>query len=234
VAKELTHRGAELKALGWSNDDVARYSELWDYRQRWGAINLEREDRQFLRKAEAALPKIQTGKPSIKKPIQEKSYYRWLNFYLNEMDKLEKSLDLRDGERGTWPIILEEELRLLDYYQPVLGLPDTLKAKTLNQVREELSKSIFVLDDTKTKKFLFNCNEVIEALKLQEKSNWKSLRESVEIDQQDYPILSKSNVVEFRQKVRTELIPLIVKLLPSLKETEKPCPPDDWSRNEIV
>ena len=66
MAKESTHRADELKELGWSNDDVVRYAELWDYRQRWGSINLEREDRQFLRKAESALPKIVSGKISIK------------------------------------------------------------------------------------------------------------------------------------------------------------------------
>jgi len=49
LAKELTHRADELKTLGWSTDEVARYAELWDYRQRWGAMNLEREDRLFLR-----------------------------------------------------------------------------------------------------------------------------------------------------------------------------------------
>ena len=53
MAKELTHRADELAGLGWSADDVNRYAELWDYRQRWGAMNLEREDRLFLRKAEA-------------------------------------------------------------------------------------------------------------------------------------------------------------------------------------
>ena len=87
MAKELTHRADELKELGWSNEEVQRYEELWDYRQRWGAINLEREDRQFLRKAEAALPKIVIGKAVSRKPTQEKSYYRWLRFYLEEMEK---------------------------------------------------------------------------------------------------------------------------------------------------
>ena len=52
VSKETSHRGEELKDLGWSAPDVARYIELWEYRQRWGAMNLEREDRLFLRKAE--------------------------------------------------------------------------------------------------------------------------------------------------------------------------------------
>ena len=57
VQKSENNRAGELKELGWSAEDVRRYEELWEYRQRWGAINLERDDRQFLRKAEAALPK---------------------------------------------------------------------------------------------------------------------------------------------------------------------------------
>ena len=56
MAKELTHRADELAGLGfWSAEDVNRYAELWDYRQRWGAMNLEREDRLFLRKAEGGI-----------------------------------------------------------------------------------------------------------------------------------------------------------------------------------
>ena len=46
------NRAEELKALGWTAEDVRKYEELWEYRQRWGAINLERDDRVFLRKAE--------------------------------------------------------------------------------------------------------------------------------------------------------------------------------------
>ena len=47
-------RAEELKAIGWPPEDVRRYEELWEYRQRWGAINLERDERIFLRKADAA------------------------------------------------------------------------------------------------------------------------------------------------------------------------------------
>ena len=138
MAKELTHRGDELEQLGWSKHDVIRYIDLWDYRQRWGAINLEREDRQFLRKAESALPEVKSTKMSIKKPIKEKSYYRRLLFYLSAMDSAEGKLSIPKGARGVWPILLEEELRALDYYEPVLGLPDTIKAKGLEPIREEI------------------------------------------------------------------------------------------------
>ena len=94
MAKESTHRADELKELGWSSEDVARYAELWDYRQRWGAMNLEREDRQFLRKAEAALPAIVTGKAAAKKATEDKSYYRRLRFYLQAMNEAELALAL--------------------------------------------------------------------------------------------------------------------------------------------
>ena len=72
MAQELSHRGEELKGLGWNGPDVARYVELWEYRQRWGAMNLEREDRLFLRKAENALPAILSGRAATKKPIKDK------------------------------------------------------------------------------------------------------------------------------------------------------------------
>jgi len=71
LKKELSHRSDELKALGWNQEDLTRYEDLWEYSQRWGLINLDREDRQFLKKAEKLLPKIQIKKISFKKTIEE-------------------------------------------------------------------------------------------------------------------------------------------------------------------
>ena len=64
---EASHRDRpmafrELRALGWPEHDVLRYGKLLDYRRRWGAINLEREERQFLSKAEAALSQHRSSK----------------------------------------------------------------------------------------------------------------------------------------------------------------------------
>ena len=108
MAKELTHRADELKQLGWNQEDLYKYIELWDYRQRWGSINLEREDRQFLRKAESLLPEISKNKVSVKKPLKEKSYYCWIQLFLNEMNNFELNENIDDGMRGIWPIFLEE------------------------------------------------------------------------------------------------------------------------------
>ncbi len=229
MAKELTHRAGELKELGWSNDDVQRYAELWDYRQRWGAINLEREDRLFLKKAEAALPKIVSGKAAAKKPTNEKSYYRWLRFYLDEMDKAENAFGLEAGSRGTWPILLEEELRAIDYYQPVLGLPDTIKAKGLDSFREDIIKRTSEISANNIKLQNFDFHAPIEALKAKEKTSWRPLREGIAEDLNAYPVLTGSAVNEFRQEVRNKISRLIPETLPSLAETDKPNLPDNWT-----
>ncbi len=229
MAKELTHRGEELKVLGWSQEDVLRYTELWDYRQRWGAINLEREDRQFLRKAESALPVITKAKASVKKPLTEKSYYRWLRFYLDEMNSFEGKQALANGERGLWPIVLEEELRALNYYQPVLGLPDTIKAKLINNIREDLIGSALKMFVQEGQIIKFNFGDVLSSGKaIEGNSSWRSLREGDQSDSDLYPLIQEKFIPEFRQNVRTKLLPFIRENFPSLVETEKPEPPDDW------
>ena len=229
MLKESTHRADELKDLGWSSEDVNRYRELWDYRQRWGAINLERDDRLFLRKAESVLPKLITAKTSVKKPTQEKSYYRWLDFFSTQMADAEKLFDLPNLSKGAWQIILEEEKRILDYYEPVLGLPDTLKAKALDSTREELAKKVVELgkENYLTKRFDFE--KPLVELKKNENSSWRPLRDSENsASENNYPVLLKNVIEDFRQIVRSTLIAQIPVLLPSLKDTEKSPPSDDW------
>lgn len=228
MAKELTHRADELQALGWSAEDVARYAELWDYRQRWGAMNLEREDRLFLRKAEAALPAIVTGKAAAKKSINEKSYYLWLQFHLDAMTAAEQGFALAEGARGAWPILLEEELRLLDYYQPVLGLPDTLKAKGFDPIRAELAAAAVSLASDGGSMQQYDFKAALEARKAEDNNRWRHLLEAD--GAQPYPVLDANTAAAFRQQVRTRFVPLVRETMPSLADTEKPEPGDDWCR----
>ena len=218
MQKSENNRAGELKELGWSAEDVRRYEELWEYRQRWGAINLEREDRQFLRKAEAALPKL-VAKGSEKKRTQDKSHYRWLAFYLEAM----QAVPLEEGEEGAWPILLQEELRAIDYYEPVLGLPDTLKAKELQPIREELVAQAAATGRSAS----FDFMAPLEELKQREKTSWKPLRGDGNTDT-SYPVLSADAAGAFRQEARARLTSSIRALFPSLKDTDKPEPPADW------
>ncbi len=229
MTKELTHRADELKQLGWNQEDLYKYIELWDYRQRWGSINLEREDRQFLRKAEALLPEISKTKASVKKPLKEKSYYCWLQFFLKAMNDFESSENLDDGMRGIWPIFLEEELRVIDYYEPVLGLPDTIKAKLIAPIREELVKEALENYEKSViiKKFDFEAT-LSNAKSNGKNSSWRSLRDSDSEKNKDYQIIDKTRVLEFRKKVNEKLLLFMTGNLPSLAETDKSLPPNDW------
>jgi len=228
LAKELTHRAEELKTLGWSTDEVARYAELWDYRQRWGAMNLEREDRLFLRKAEAALPVLVSGKAAMKKATHEKSYYRWICFHLEAMNAAEASFSMSEGSRGVWPILLEEEKRLLDYYEPVLGLPDTIKAKAFDAVREEMALQAAPLAEADGQTETYDFMAALKDLKVQENSKWRHLR-TLEGDQ-PYPVLGAEAAASFRSEVRHRFGSLVRETLPSLAETEKPAPDDTWNQ----
>ena len=229
MAKELTHRADELKQLGWNQEDLYKYIELWDYRQRWGSINLEREDRQFLRKAESLLPEISKNKISIKKPLKEKSYYSYIQFFLNEMNDFELKENLKDGMRGVWPIFLEEELRVIDYYEPVLGLPDTIKAKLIAPIREGLVKEALENYEKSltTKQFDFQAT-LANAKSSGKNASWRSLRDSNSEGDQDYQIIDKASVLEFRKKVNEKLLSFIKDNFPSLAETDKSLPPNDW------
>ena len=229
MAKELTHRADELKQLGWNQEDLYKYIELWDYRQRWGSINLEREDRLFLRKAESLLPEISKNKVSVKKPLKEKSYYCWIQFFLNEMNNFESNEKLNAGMRGVWPIFLEEELRIIDYFEPVLGLPDTIKAKLIAPIREDLVKTALEIYKKSiiTKQFDFQ-EALANAKSSGENSSWRSLRDSDYESNKDYQIIDKANVLEFRKKVNEKLLSFIKENLPSLAESDKSLPPNDW------
>lgn len=213
VAKDEISRADELQALGWTAEDVRRYAELWDYRHRWGAINLEPEDRAFLRKAEAALPKLPSGgKGSAKKTLQEKSHYRWLAFHLEAMKASPQEQELGEGEQGAWPILLEQELAVLEELQPVLGLPDTLKARELVPLREQLIASA----GAEARTLSFDFNAPLEELRQRERTSWKPLRGEGSTDTA-YPVLNPEAAERFRARAAEELRERIRSTFPSLQ-----------------
>ena len=221
MVKEEGCRSAELRELGWSAEEVRVYEELWEYRQRWGAINLEREERQLLRKAEAALPKRpKSGRGAARKTLAEKAHHRWLSFHLAAMQASASALGLDPQEEAAWPIILEEELRALEYYEPVLGLPDTLKAKLFLPERERWATEAASLGRV----IHYDYAAPLEALKLQGPTSWKPLRGDVQPAAADYPVLEGETARSFRAKVRREISAFTRATYPSLQDSDKPAP----------
>ncbi len=216
--KETSHRSHELKPLGWNQEDITRYEELWDYCQRWGLINLEREDRLFLKKAEKLIPKLQPKKYSVKKSIEEKSYYLWLNSYLTEMASFDKS-HLDKNSESVWAIILEEEIKLLEDLKPVMGLPDTLKAKNLYKTRKMLIDKALKKYNAIKNKDIFDFQNALIILNGNKNKSWKSLIENDSESGNLYPIIEKKYAVDFRKEVNKEIKVFMVENYPSLKES---------------
>ncbi len=215
---ESSHRSHELKPLGWNQEDITRYEELWEYCQRWGLINLEREDRQFLKKAEKLIPKIHPKKHSVKKSIEEKSYYLWLSFYLEEIRSFNKKHIEKDKE-SVWLILLEEELKLLKEHKPVMGLPDTIKSKNLYKVRKLLLEKAFKKFNALKNKDLFDFEKVLISIKETKNKSWKSLLENDSQSGELYPIIEKRFVDDFREDVNNEINAFMMENYPSLKES---------------
>ena len=215
--KETSHRSPELKKLGWSQEDIARYEELWEYSQRWGLINLEKEDRQFLRKAEKLLPKMQPKKISNKKSIHEKSYYLWLNFYFEKINNFRISI-INSPKICVWEILLEEELKLLDKYTPVMGLPDSIKAKELASIRKNLIKSSFDIFEAKNSENLFDFEIVTNPDEQKISKTWKSIIENTPEEIKNFPLIPEKFVEKFRVLVRDEISEFMVNNYPSLKK----------------
>ncbi|QEY31919.1 hypothetical protein EVJ50_06355 [Synechococcus sp. RSCCF101] len=228
MPKDPISRADELTALGWPSEEVARYAELWEYRRRWGSMNLEREDRLFLRKAEAALPPLPTGKAAARKSIREKSYYRWLRFNLEAMQAAEASMGLAEGECGAWTIVLEEELKVLDSCQPVLGLPDTIKARELTPMREAWAAEAAELG----RSLSFDFAAPLIALKEQQTTSWKPLRDPSQAGDTSYPVLDTDGAAAFRARIGAAIDQQIRSSFPSLADSNpapEPAAPESGS-----
>ena len=215
--KELSHRSHELKALGWNQEDLSRYEDLWEYSQRWGLINLEREDRQFLKKAVKLLPKIQNKKASVKKSIEEKSYYLWLNFYLEEI-KIFSDSYVPKKYVSVWTLLIEEELKLLKELQPVMGLPDTLKAKNLFVNRKQLIQKSLNKYDAKNNKEPFDFINIFNKSEKDVSKSWKSINEKDPEANETFPIVDSKNIAALRTEINEDLKSFMKDNYPSLKE----------------
>jgi hypothetical protein len=128
------------------------------------------------------------------------------------------SLGLQPGEEAAWVILLETELRALDHYEPVLGLPDTLKAKALLPARE----AWIAAAAAQGRELSFDFDAPLEALKQQEATSWKPLREA---GARSFPVLEADAAASFRTQMNQEVAQLIRSTFPSLKDSDKPEPP---------
>ncbi|MFM7652210.1 MAG: hypothetical protein ACKO5M_04680, partial [Vulcanococcus sp.] len=103
------------------------------------------------------------------------------------------------------------------------GLPDTLKARELVAFREQwIARAA-----ERGRSVSFDFIAPLEELKQRETTSWKPLRGDGNTDS-TYPVLSGGDADAFRAELRPAIAAEIRNLFPSLKDSDKPAPADDW------
>jgi hypothetical protein len=132
-----------LELAGYTETQIDRYAKCLK-RKKAGTLTIA--DRRFYlaaqgaaRKAEGALElalrEAQTRKVSGRQPVETKLHYRW---QLAELEIVRNLVDLTSGEVSALVIILEEYLRAMSKYQPVLNQIDTTKRHKFNDLERDL------------------------------------------------------------------------------------------------
>jgi len=216
VLKDEVNREEELKELGWSPEDLRRYAELWEYRKRWGAANLEREERIFLKKADNALPaltKKRGGSAADVKQVEEKLHYKWIELYKIAIQRAEQAAQIPDGHEGAWTIVLDEELKALKEYQPRLDMRDTLNRKSFDSFRAAWLEEAAQLGQLQA----LDVEIQLAALKLELQKEWRSSWDKPgRREAKQFPVLPAEQAAQFRLKVSEETRRLTRELYPSV------------------
>jgi hypothetical protein len=218
VLKDELNREEELRALGWPADDLRRYADLWEYRKRWGAANLEREERLFLRKADRALPALATLRKGAgtAKQVEQKAHYLWLELYRNAMEMALGAHSLEAAEELAWVIVLDEELRVLRELRPRLDLKDTTRRRELIPHQQS-----WIDEAAKQGRLLeLDLAPPLATLRQQQGADWSPLWDRPDrLQAKSFPLLTGEQAAAFRQRVGTETERLTKEIYPSLQQS---------------
>ena len=122
------------------------------------------------------------------------------------------------SKHGVWTLLIEEEIKLLKELQPVMGLPDTLKAKNLFENRKELIKKAFSEFDAKNNDKVLNFDEVLNNSEKDVGKNWKSITEKDPEANKTFPIIESQNIEKLRSVIKEDLSLYMKDNYPSLKK----------------
>ncbi len=99
-----------------------------------------------------------------------------------------------------------------------MGLPDTLKAKNLFEIRKELINKAFSEFDAKNNDKALNFDEVLNNSEKDVGKNWKSITEKDPEAYKTFPIIDSANIEKFRSAIKEDLSIYMKDNYPSLKK----------------
>ena len=178
------------------------------------------------------------GKGSRLWPISRKSFPKqFLNLFNEEYTLLQETYKRIEniGDLTNPLIICNEEHRFIVGHQmkainirPLSILLEPEGRNTTPAITIAALKALEIYKESViTKQFDFQ-GVLANAKSSGKNSSWRSLRDGDFDSNQDYQIIDKDNVLEFRKKVNEKLLSFIKENLPSLAESDKSLPPNDW------
>ena len=114
--------------------------------------------------------------------------------------------------------LIEEEIKLLKELQPVMSLPDTLKAKNIFEIRKELINKAFSEFDAKNNDKGFNFDEALKNSEKDVGKNWKSITEKDPEANKTFLIIDSANIDKLRSAIKEDLSLYMKDNYPSLKK----------------
>lgn len=109
-------------------------------------------------------------------------------------------------------------MKLLKELKPVMGLPDTLKAKNLFKNRIKLINKSYSEYDAKNNEKSFNFDEVLYKSEKDVGKKWKSITERDPEAKNTFPIIESKNIENLRSDIHKDLNLFMKENYPSLKE----------------
>lgn len=210
-----------LDQAGYSEAQIDRYFKLLARKQQHGPNAWTVGDRRFYNAARVAaaaaeqtrLAELRAAtqrRLSGKNPVETKLHYRWV---AAELEIARNMIDVAPGEMSALVIMLEEYLRALDKYQPVLDQIDTSKRHKFHPAEREL----LAIAAAEGYFAPFSHTEFKAQLKARFEGQWNSTWDDrYECGAYDNAIIPDTFELEYRALVRTEMERLTREVFPSV------------------
>ena len=99
-----------------------------------------------------------------------------------------------------------------------MGLPDTLKAKNIFEIRKELINKALREFDAKNNNKSFNFDEALNNSEKDVGKNWKSITEKDPEANKTFPIIDSANIEKLRSAITEDLSTYMKDNYPSLRK----------------
>lgn len=200
----------------WNKQDEEDYKQILLDKALHSEVSLEQEewhDKAKIRRTRADI--LCNGDPTAR-PLKDKLHYRWIEFYIDSMERASNHAIRDRADNAAWLILLENELQALRDWQPRLTRPHTLRRHGFLALRTEyVMKASYSKDSVP-----ITLQKDLDRLQFPKgQREWKFLWEERKNRCAElFPIISDEYLKIFEPEVKRETYLLTFELYPAFQE----------------